>query len=179
MAESDEKIQTMKKEAHSGSLRSAYALGKYSEDHNRSDLAIYFYKLAIQNGEKDNTQEKNTVIINATLGLGRMYTVMEASQKANESFLKVLELDDKNYDAYFGIGAICYEKKDYFDAKTNFKKALSIKHTVCANAFLGYTYLYLNRKWKALESFGMALAENPRDDFIIKGIKACIKKFNL
>ena len=80
--------------------------------------------------EKKNLEQKlleNPDDINALLNIGIYYARNDETKKAEEKFIKVLELDERNFYANYNMGNIMGLKKEYRKALFYFRKALEIK----------------------------------------------------
>ena len=60
--------------------------------------------------------------------LGKLYLHKNYLSKAKESFLKVKELDENNYNIYYGLLRIDILKEDYISAKENLNKYLEMQN---------------------------------------------------
>lgn len=69
--------------------------------------------------------EKNSMNIDAYMGLAYMYIDMKEYAKAKDNLKKVLVIDNKNGEVYFHLGNIAYLSKDIVSARSNYSKAIS------------------------------------------------------
>ena len=78
----------------------------------------------------------------------------EQYDSARESFLKAIENDAKNPEAYYGLGGIYNYQKKFEKAERAFKSVLKIDPTH-HNAWysLGFTYELMGKKEEAEESY--------------------------
>ena len=86
--------------------------------------------------------------------------------KAKDIFLKILEKDKKNAEAYYGLGILAFEMKKYEDAVSLFKEAINLGHKK-AIKHRGASYYYISQKEYALGYIKSALVSINKslDDF--------------
>lgn len=87
---------------------------KYSDDLGLIVDMINFYLVTNQAQEALNyisrAKEKEPSNASFLFAEGTLYEKMELPEKAVESYKKAIELDDKNFSAYFNLGVLYYNK---------------------------------------------------------------------
>jgi tetratricopeptide (TPR) repeat protein len=64
--------------------------------------------------------------IKALLGAGHEHRLAEHWAEAESKYIEVLSWDHKNLDAYFGLGEVYFERKEYAQAKETFTYLLKL-----------------------------------------------------
>ena len=65
-------------------------------------------------------------MVNAWYNRGYCFLMIGRSQEAMDDFNKVIELEPRNYKAFFWLGSIYEHEKDYGSALANFEQALRL-----------------------------------------------------
>jgi Flp pilus assembly protein TadD len=100
---------------------------------------------------------------------GIEYTHREDYPKAVESFLKAIDKNPKDPEAYVGLGGIYNQKKMFADALTAFETAIRLDPTH-ADAYysLGYTHEMLGNREAAELNYEKSRAFKKRLDDLIE-----------
>ena len=111
----------------------------------------------------DRITNSNTIVEHFQNGLNfqRQGLLKEASRQ----FWRVIELDGHSANAYFNMGAICFQQHQYEEASRHYKAGLElVPQNVSAYADLGKTYEMLGKWDEALECLNNALDLNPNHE---------------
>lgn len=111
----------------------------------------------------------------AMVNLAVAYSIDKNDNKAEEYYLKALEIDPKLYEIYHNLGMISYRRENFQKAITYYRKALAIKPQFFqSKKFMAVCYFYLGEKDLALTLLREIKKDFPYDgsiDRIIDQIK--------
>ncbi len=127
------------------------------------DKSISYYQKAIE--------LTNNNSIEPMLGLTLPLAAKEKWNDVEKIYIKILNIDPKNYTANLRLGQIYFNRREYSKAENFLSKVLeSFTSDYEANLYLGWTYFYLNKKSEAKEKFIRALMVSPKDKSALEGL---------
>lgn len=97
------------------------------------------------------------------------------ADEAKKAYLKIVELNPKNPDAYVVLGKTAYNDSKFSEAAEYFKKALAINPADTNTHFMmGLSYFSDKKYGEALEPFRRTAALNPADRDALINLAKCV-----
>lgn len=122
-----------------------YYIGNCYYYQDKLNEAFSFFEKAIMSGGKLEESHRKMGLINKKNG---------DNDKAESSFVKVLEINPKNHYAYYMLGKIFYEKRNFQEAIIHYQKAILYDNNNSlqeSKEGLILSYASLNQRTKAFE----------------------------
>ncbi|KAL4477401.1 hypothetical protein ABPG74_002551 [Tetrahymena malaccensis] len=127
-----------------------------SQSHERNQKLLDLNTISKQELEKGNYDISFVIEIGNTL-LDRYQL-----EKAEECFQFVIEKDEKNYQAFIGLGNLYRLQDKFYQSQEYFQKALNLNPTSFeTNYYMGSIFLVQDKFEKAKSQYEMALKINP------------------
>ncbi|HMH15157.1 MAG TPA: tetratricopeptide repeat protein [Edaphobacter sp.] len=138
----------LKTEERSGSARFLLAYVLLRLNKPKESLAEYTHAAQLQ---KPSAEDLKNVALD--------YVLLEDYEDAEKWMRRSVQMNEKDPDAWYGLGRIFYTKQRFQDAVDCFKRTLALDPTsVKAEDNLGLAYEGLNRTEDAIQSYRAALA---------------------
>ena len=88
----------------------------------------------------------------------------EDFEQAKKCYQRAINVDDRHYNAWWGMGNICLKQERYDYATQYFKSAIKINsRSSVLSTYLGMTYFHNKQPREALECFEMAEKMDPNN----------------
>ena len=95
--------------------------------------------------------------------MGIIFNALGDQQRARQFYLKVIELDPNNGDAYFNLGYLSESQGELSDAVNYYEKAVEVAPKNAENYYnLGNVYASLGQNGEAIASYLKTIGLNPR-----------------
>jgi serine/threonine protein kinase/cytochrome c-type biogenesis protein CcmH/NrfG len=95
--------------------------------------------------------------------LGYVNSTLQDFAEARNSFHQALQANPQCYQAYLGLGDVCFQEEDWSNAVVNYERANQISPNQYAFSRLGNAYINLKQFEKSVDSYKQALTLDPND----------------
>lgn len=117
--------------------------------------------------------------IELMLDMAQIYMKKGQAAAAENEFREILAVNSREARAYYGLGVLYDNRKEYKDAITFYKKAIELnpKYT-SAHYFLAYIYDETGEKEKAIQSYKKVISLEPRNFWAHNNLGAIYEELN-